>query len=90
MSGCDGPSIAELCSVASRVARETGVRNPTIASLLDLVIEDAGERDEECKKNGKLRTSPPDMDRVYLKIYLISERRGTRRVNDGFRTPITG
>jgi hypothetical protein len=90
VSGCDGPSIAELCSVASRVARETGVRNPTIASLLDLVIEDAGERDEECKKNGKLRTSPPDMDRVYLKIYLISERRGTRRVNDGFRTPITG
>ena len=65
------------------------MRNPTIASLLDLVIEDAGERDEECKKNGKLRTSPPDMDRVYLKMYLISERRGTRRVNDGFRTPIT-
>ena len=49
------------------------MRNPTIASLLDLVIEDAGERDEERKKNGKLRTSPPDMDRVYLKIYLISE-----------------
>ena len=68
------------------------MRNPTIASLLDLVIEDAGERDEESgmqEKNGKLRTSPPDMDRVYLKIYLISERRGTRRVNDGFRTPIT-